>query len=99
MFVVIWDFVVRPEHAPAFVLAYGPRGDWARLFRGCDGFVECELLCDAEAPEHYMTLDYWREPEDYVRGMASVATAYQELDARCAEFTSSERRVGNFVKP
>jgi heme-degrading monooxygenase HmoA len=98
VFVVIWQFTVKSEHLAAFERVYGSGGDWARLFRGCPGFVQTELLRDAEAPNQFATLDYWRTPDDYVRGMASLAPAYQELDQRCAGWTLEERRVGNFVK-
>ena len=99
MFVIIWEFVVRPEHVAAFERAYGTDGEWARLFQRCKGFVECELLRDPEEPARYVTIDYWRQPEAYTLGMASIGAAYQELDARCDEFTVREHRIGNFVKP
>jgi heme-degrading monooxygenase HmoA len=98
MFVVIWEFVVKPGQGAAFEAAYGPDGDWARLFKLHSGFVAVELLCDAEAPDRYVTIDTWRRPEDYVKAMAASAAAYQELDARCAALTASEKRLGNFVK-
>lgn len=97
MFVIVWEFTVKPESAAVFERAYGPDGDWARLFRRCAGYVSTELLHDAEQPERCLTLDYWRLPDQYVAGMAQVATEYQALDARCAAWTVSERRLGNFV--
>lgn len=97
MFVIVWEFTVNPEYPAAFERAYGPDGDWAVLFRGCDGYIATELLHDAEQPSRYLTLDYWRLPDQYVRAMATVTTAYQALDARCAAYTVSERRLGNFV--
>ena len=97
MFVVIWEFIVKPEHRAAFDGAYRPDGDWARLFRRCDGYVATELLRDPEQPQRYLTIDRWRLPEDYVAGMALIAADYQALDARCAGWTVSERRLGDFV--
>ncbi len=97
MFVIVWEFTVHSDFRAAFERAYGPDGDWARLFRTCQGYVATELLHDAEQPDHYVTLDYWRLPDQYVRAMAVVTAAYQALDARCAEYTISERRLGNFV--
>jgi hypothetical protein len=55
------------------------------------------LLYDAEQPERCLTLDYWRLPDHYVAGMVKVAAEYQALDERCAGYTVSERRLGNFV--
>jgi heme-degrading monooxygenase HmoA len=99
MFVVIWEFTVRPEQRAAFERAYGPAGEWAELFKRCPGFARCELLRDAEEPDKYVTLDYWQAPEAYVLGMTKIAAAYQELDARCDAYTVRERRLGNYVEP
>jgi len=97
VFVTVWEFTVNPEFQGAFERAYGPDGDWARLFRNCEGYVATELLHDAEQPDHYMTLDYWRLPDHYVRAMSSVTEAYQALDSLCGSYTLSEKRLGNFV--
>jgi heme-degrading monooxygenase HmoA len=97
MFVVVWEFTVNPAHRADFDRAYGPDGDWARLFRRCEGYVATELLRDAEQSERCLTLDYWRLPDHYVAGMAKVAADYLALDARGAGYTVSERRLGNFV--
>ena len=97
VFVIVWEFTVNPASVADFERAYQPEGDWARLFRRCEGYVATELLRDAEQPNRFVTLDYWRLPDQYVRGMAAVAVDYQALDARCAGYTASERRVGNFI--
>jgi len=97
VFVVIWEFTVNPAFRDAFERAYGPDGDWARLFRPCTGYIATELLHDAEQPDRCLTLDYWRLPEQYVAAMTQVAKDYAAIDATCAEYTLSERRVGNFV--
>ena len=99
MFVIIWEFTVRPEHRAEFEQVYGPVGAWAELFRRCPGYERSELLQDAETPERYVTLDYWQAPEAHMLGMRRIADAYQELDARCDAWTVRERRVGNFVVP
>ena len=97
MFVIVWEFSVSPEQRAEFARAYGPEGDWAHLFARCDGYVSTELLRDAELPDRCLTLDYWRRPDQYVAGMARIAAEYQALDARCAGYTVSERRLGNFI--
>jgi len=99
MFVILWEFTIRPEHRTAFEHAYGPDGEWAELFRKCPGFVRCELIQDAEDPGRYVTLDYWEMPEAHVLGMQRIGAAYQELDARCDALTIRERRIGNFTTP
>ena len=37
-YVYVWEFVVAPEQAGAFEEAYGPEGEWVRLFRGGRGY-------------------------------------------------------------
>jgi hypothetical protein len=98
MFVVVWEYEVKPDRLDEFERAYGPDGDWVALFRRCQGFIETELLKNAEEPLEYATVDYWRSAEHYVRAIANLGEAYGALDARCGAFTLSERRVGNFVK-
>ena len=52
MIVIVWEFRVRPGRAAGFERAYGPNGDWARLFqhgaeyRALDAV--CEPLCSEE---------------------------------------------------
>ena len=98
MFVVIWEFVVRPERLDEFRRAYGPDGDWAGMFRRCEGYIETELLGDTEQPDRFITIDYWRHPEHHVAGIAQLGADYQALDERCAGYSISERRIGNLVK-
>jgi heme-degrading monooxygenase HmoA len=98
MFVVIWEYTVRPEGLREFERVYGADGEWAAMFGRCEGFVETELLRDTEQPDRFVTIDYWRLPDHYVGGLASLGDAYRSLDERCAAFMVTERHVGNFVK-
>ena len=38
-------------------MAYGPEGDWARLFRTAPGFLGTTLLKGEGPPPEYLTLD------------------------------------------
>ena len=44
MYVIVWKFQVAAEHEAAFENAYGPGGDWARLFERSNDFQGTELL-------------------------------------------------------
>jgi heme-degrading monooxygenase HmoA len=44
MIATIWRFRVQPGKLDAFERAYGPQGDWARLFARAEGFIATELL-------------------------------------------------------
>ncbi len=37
MYALMWEFRVSREGEAAFRRAYGPDGDWARLFAGAQG--------------------------------------------------------------
>ena len=50
MFATAWAFVVRPENRRKFEQAYGSNGDWVRLFRGANGYLNTELHRDPGNP-------------------------------------------------
>jgi len=94
--VLVWQFQVRPEHVAAFEAAYGPSGDWARLFARADGYLGTELLRDASSPGRYLTVDRWQTPADVARFRDVHGAEYAALDARCEPWTVSETRLGAF---
>jgi len=96
MFCYVWEFLVAPAHRKAFEAAYGPDGDWARLFRNDPSYMRSFLLRDHDNPEHYMTLDYWLSRHAYLSFRERHGSEYEALDARCAKLTSEERCVGEF---
>ena len=57
MFVIIWRYRVAEARRRDFEAAYGPDGDWARLFRQAPGFGGTELL--SEGRGRYVTIDRW----------------------------------------
>jgi hypothetical protein len=40
MFLALWEFEVKSGCAERFQSAYGPQGEWVRLFRSDPSFVE-----------------------------------------------------------
>jgi heme-degrading monooxygenase HmoA len=91
-----WEFEVAPEHQAAFVRAYGPDGDWVRLFRRAPGYVRTELLRDLARPARFVTLDHWESPEAFAAFRARYAAEFEAIDARCQALTLSEREIGRF---
>ena len=63
MIAIIWRFEVVQAHRAEFEAAYGPTGDWARLFARSGGFRGTELLRAADGS--YVTLDVWRAAADF----------------------------------
>ena len=95
-FAYIWEYHVEPEQEEAFLRLYGPDGEWAQLFRRSDGFIETQLLRDAEDPNRYVTVDYWVSGE--VRGefQEEFREPFESLDSQGEELTRWERSIGDF---
>ncbi len=96
IFAIAWAFQVAPEHRAEFECAYGPNGDWVRLFRSAEGYIKTELHRDRERPGTYVTLDFWCSRERYESFKQHANAAYKEIDARCESLTRDERLLGEF---
>ena len=94
MFVALWEYEVKPGCEERFENAYGPGGEWVRLFRSDSNYKETRLLHDPFRPTIYLTLDFWNSREAYQEFMAAHQKEYKTLDAAGEELTRSERRVG-----
>ncbi len=101
MYVIVWQFEVRPGCEEAFQRAYGSDGDWARFFGTGSGFVGVELLRDSRNPRMFVTIDRWKTATDYEEFSRQNAIRYREIDERCERLTVKETHVGNFevVRP
>ena len=96
MFVVVWEFRVRPGRDAEFESRYGPAGDWVHLFRLGEGYEGTALLRDVNDAGRYVVTDTWRDAASYEAFQQRHAEAYRTLDAECAALTLEERRVGAF---
>ena len=94
MFVALWEFEVKPGCEERFEKAYGPAGDWAKLFRNDANYRKTRLLRDPKRPANYLTLDFWDSRRAYEDFLASHSNEYKKLDALCEKLTSEERRIG-----
>ncbi len=97
MYVILWEYVVRPGKAKAFAQAYGPDGAWAELFGRADGFLGVELLQQEDEPDRYLTIDRWRSRADFEAFKARFEADYHRLDEAFAELTVEEDRIGAFT--
>jgi hypothetical protein len=95
-YIVVWEYQVRPECTAEFVAAYGPEGDWARLFRRSPEFQGVELLGSAGNQGRFFTLDHWTSSAAMDLFLNSNATAYDVLDRRFGGLTVWERRIGGY---
>jgi heme-degrading monooxygenase HmoA len=96
-FRVFWAFVVPPGEEERFEQAYGPDGDWARLFMRAAGYLGTELWLDAGRPGRYVTVDHWRTREAFEEFKDRWGRDYAELDARTRRLTACEEPLGAFV--
>ena len=97
MFIVVWQFEIAEEKIAAFEAAYGPEGDWARLFRTSPDYRGTELLRDAYVPGSYLTIDRWASEDAFRAFRRDHDADYEKLDRACDALTSKETRIGAYT--
>ena len=98
MFVILWEFEVKPGSAPAFERVYGPQGDWVLLFRSDPHYRMTRLLRDTSRPGIYCTMDFWDSAAAYENFKNIHREAYQVLDQATQGLALHERHIGSFLK-
>jgi hypothetical protein len=96
MFLVLWEYEVKPGKEKPFEKLYGPAGAWAELFRTDSHYCETRLLRDPSRLNVYLTLDFWTTRNSYEQFMATHKFEYQSLDAYGEQLTLSERHLGAY---
>ena len=56
MYVVLWRFQPSMGRESEFERAYGPSGEWTRLFQPGEGYLGSELLQRSDDPREYLEL-------------------------------------------
>jgi heme-degrading monooxygenase HmoA len=95
---IVWSYDVDADDRKAFEQAYGPEGEWSRLFSRGDGFVEVVLLADAADPGLYLTIDRWRDQASFEDFMVQESDDYAALDDALAGVSRRGTRLGGFVR-
>lgn len=95
-YLVIWEFQVKPEAKLAFEQAYGPEGDWARLFSQSADYRGTQLLRDTNCPGRYLTLDRWTSRAAFHQFKQAHQADYDTFDQRCEALTDHESLIGEF---
>ncbi|MGC1482713.1 MAG: hypothetical protein WA789_02870 [Candidatus Acidiferrum sp.] len=98
MFLVLWEYDVKPGSEEVFESIYGPEGDWAQLFRHDPAYQRTLLLHDRLRGRNYVTCDFWETRKAYKEFRLRNSDAYHALDKRCEEFTLAEREIGAFER-
>jgi heme-degrading monooxygenase HmoA len=99
MYVILWEFEVRPDKLDAFLAAYRSDGAWTRLFAQAGGYLGTELLrsTDTDNGPRFVTIDRWRAEDDFTNFQQEFGTEYRALDAELEGLTLSERKLGAFA--
>jgi len=95
MFLVLWEFEVKPDREQRFRQVYGPGGDWDSLFRTDPNHVGTRLFRDTSRSGVYLTADSWLSRKSYEEFLALRRSEYDTLDAATEELTLSERHIGS----
>jgi len=98
MFVILWEFEVKPGSEPAFENAYGAQGDWVRLFQRDPRYRMTYLLKDTSRPRIYFTMDLWDSEHACENFKNLHGDAYHALDHACEPLTLGERFLGAFLQ-
>jgi hypothetical protein len=96
MFLVLWEFEVKPGCEKRFERVYGPGGDWDSLFRRDPHHAGSHLFHDTRNALVYLTVDYWLSRKSYEEFLAAQSTDYKALDALAEKFTAKERHIGSY---
>lgn len=96
MFLVLWEFEVKPGNEERFEQVYGPGGDWDSLFHSDSNHAGTKLFRDTAQTGVYLTADYWLSQKSYEEFLALRRSEYKTLDAATEDLTLSERHMGSF---
>ena len=97
MFVILWEFEVKPGSEECFQRAYGPDGRWVQLFKRDPHFRGTQLQRDPARPLFYITIDIWDSEIAYQQFIDANRASYVELDHNGENLTVNERRVLSFI--
>jgi quinol monooxygenase YgiN len=94
---VVWEFMAAAGREAEFERAYGPDGDWVRLFRRDPAYLGTDLLRDPVTPNRFLTVDRWTSEAACDAFARQHRAAYQEIDARLAPLCDRELKIGAFT--
>ena len=98
MQIILWEFKVRDDAIQEFIIAHGPDGDWAKLFRYAPGYLSTELLRSSSDSNTFVTIDRWKDAGCFARFQEQFGAEYKKLDIRLEGLTLSEKKLGTFSK-
>ena len=98
VYMIIWEYEPKEGFVAEFEKAYSEDGDWVRFFKKGEGYISTQFFRDADYPDRYVTIDYWKSEEAYRTFEETHRSEYKELDERLEQFTESEILLGGFTQ-
>ena len=95
----IWRFQAATGRELEFTAAYGPEGDWARLFRQSPGYLRTELARLDPAGDVFLITDRWASRKDWDDFLVAHGDAYHQLDRAFAPLCASETELDEYEMP
>lgn len=95
-FSYIWEFTVNPAYQAQFEAAYGPHGDWVKLFKRDPAYIRTDLHRDLNNPQRFICVGHWQSRRACMSFREHFRKEYDTIDKRCESFTVSERHLGDF---
>lgn len=99
MFCYVWEYRVAPARRDDFIAAYGPDGDWVKLFARDPAWLGTELGADLDDPLRFVTLDRWASRAACLAFRERYRAEFDAIDRACEAFTVDERHLGDFELP
>jgi heme-degrading monooxygenase HmoA len=96
VFLIVWEFAVKPGKESEFEAAYGPQGVWVRFFRRGKGYRTTKLLRDGHGSGTYCTLDFWDSRAAYEQFKQVHAQEYAVIDSQCEGLAERETLIGHY---
>ena len=96
MFVILWEFEVKPGYEERFERVYGAQGAWVQFFRSDPRYRGAQLLRDPSRTLFYFTLDFWDSDDAFQKFKNLHSENYEKLDRATEGLTVRERLIGSF---
>ena len=96
-FAAVFAYEVASGDDGAFEAVYGPDGEWARYFRGADGYRGTELLrATGSGGLSYIVIDRWDSAAAYERFLAEHEAEYGRRNRAAGRLYRRETVLGRF---
>jgi heme-degrading monooxygenase HmoA len=94
----IWRFQATAGREQEFAAAYGPEGDWARLFQRSPGYLRTEMA-RLDPGDVFLITGRWASRKDWDDFLAAHGEAYHALDRAFAPLCAQETELDEYEMP